>query len=195
MEREAVKRLFMQHYARMQRVARTLLYDVQESEDVCQDIFESLLRGETVLVPGTEERYLMTSVRNRCLKRLRHKAIDHSPLTIDHFAAANGTANNGEDSIHNVQCSMSNVQCSSADNGQWSMFNGQCSSDDRFDDIVEYVVSHLSAQEQRIFGMRFNEGYSYEEIAAAEGISKVAVWKHLSHIITSIKKHFNPSSL
>ncbi len=75
------------------------------------------------------------------------------------------------------------------------MFNGQCSSDDRLDDIVEYVVSHLSAQEQRIFGMRFNEGYSYEEIAAAEGISKVAVWKHLSHIITSIKKHFNPSSL
>ena len=195
MEREAVKRLFMQHYARMQRVARTLLYDVQESEDVCQDIFESLLRGETVLVPGTEERYLMTSVRNRCLKRLRHKAIDHSPLTIDHFAAANGTANSGEDPIHNGQCSMFNGQCSSADNVQWSMFNGQCSSDDRFDDIVEYVVSHLSAQEQRIFGMRFNEGYSYEEIAAAEGISKVAVWKHLSHIITSIKKHFNPSSL
>ena len=47
MERETVKRLFMQHYARMQRVARTLLYDVQESEDVCQDIFESLLRGES----------------------------------------------------------------------------------------------------------------------------------------------------
>ena len=92
MEREAVKRLFMQHYARMQRVARTLLYDVQESEDVCQDIFESLLRGETVLVPGTEEHYLMTSVRNRCLKRLRHVAIEHSPLTIDHFAASNGKA-------------------------------------------------------------------------------------------------------
>ena len=173
MEREAVRKLFMQHYARMQRVARTLLYDVQESEDVCQDIFESLLRGETVLVPGTEERYLMRSVRNRCLKRLRHKAIDHSPLTIDHFAAANGTANNGGDSMFNVQCPM----------------------DERLDDIVEFVVSHLSTQEQRIFGLRFNEGYSYEEIAQAEGISKVAVWKHLSHIITSIKKHFNPSSL
>ena len=173
MEREAVKRLFMQHYARMQRVARTLLYDVQESEDVCQDIFESLLRGETVLVPGTEERYLMRSVRNRCLKRLRHVAIDHSPLTIDHFAATNGAANNGGD----------------------SMFNGQCSMDERLDDIVEFVTSRFSEQDRRIFGMRFNEGYSYEEIAAAEGISKVAVWKHLSHIITSIKKHFNPSSL
>ena len=173
MEHETVKRLFMQHYARMYRVARTLLLDGQESEDVCSDIFESLLRGETVLVPGMEERYLMTSVRNRCLKRLKHKAIDHSPLTIDHLAAANGTANNGEDSIH----------------------NGQCPMDERLDDIVEFVVSHLSTQEQRIFGLRFNEGYSYEEIAQAEGISKVAVWKHLSHIITSIKKHFNPSSL
>ena len=163
----------MQHYVKMQRLARTLLYDVQESEDVCQDIFESLLRGETVLVPGTEQNYLMTSVRNRCLKRLRHIAIEHSPLTIDHFKVSNGTANNGGD----------------------SMVNGQWSKDDRLDDIVEFVVSHLSAQEQRIFGLRFSEGCSYEEIAVAEGISKVAVWKHLSHAITEVKKHFNPKSL
>ncbi len=180
MERETVRRLFMQHYARMYRVARTLLLDGQESEDVCSDIFESLLHGQTELEPDAEERYLLTSVRNRCLKRLRHKAIDHSPLTIDHFAAANGTANNGEDPIHN---------------GQWSMVNGQCSSDDRLDDIVEYVASHLSEQDRRIFGLRFREGCSYEEIALAEGISKVAVWKHLSHIIASIKKQFNPRSL
>ena len=158
MEREAVKRLFMQHYARMQRVARTLLYDVQESEDVCQDIFESLLRGETVLVPGTEERYLMMSVRNRCLKRLRHESVlqDYRQRTTD---------------------------------------NSQESEDDWLEDIVEFATSHLSEREQRIFNMRFTEGYSYEEIAAAEGISKVAVWKRLSHAITEVKKHFNPKSL
>ena len=158
MEREAVKRLFMQHYARMQRVARTLLYDVQESEDVCQDIFESLLRGETVLVPGTEEHYLMTSVRNRCLKRLRHESVlqDYRQRTAD---------------------------------------NSQESEEDRMSDIVEFVVSHLSEREQRIFNLRFTEGYSYEEIAVAEGISKVAVWKRLSHAITEVKKHFNPKSL
>ena len=148
----------MQHYARMQRVARTLLYDVQENEDVCQDIFESLLRGETVLVPGTEERYLMTSVRNRCLKRLRHESVlqDYRQRTTD---------------------------------------NSQESGDDRMSDIVEFVVSHLSEREQRIFNLRFAEGCSYEEIAAAESISKVAVWKHLSHAITEVKKHFNPRSL
>ena len=158
MEHETVKRLFMQHYARMYRVARTLLLDGQESEDVCSDIFESLLRGETVLVPGMEERYLMTSVRNRCLKRLRHENLRKAPSPLPLWGSAS-------------------------------------EEDEKLDDIVEYVVSHLSEQDQRIFRLRFNEGYSYEEIAAKEGISKVAVWKHLSHIITSIKKRFNPKDL
>lgn len=173
MEQEAVKRLFMQHYVKMQRVARTLLYDEKESEDVCSDVFETLLRADMLLEPGTEERYLMTSVRNRCLKRLRHVAIEHSSLTVDHFAASNSIANNGGDSMLNAQ---------------WSM-------DDRLSDIEEFVVSHLSEREQRIFGLRFSEGYSYEEIAVAEGISKVAVWKHLSHAITEVKKHFNTKNV
>ncbi|MBP3712042.1 MAG: sigma-70 family RNA polymerase sigma factor [Bacteroidaceae bacterium] len=158
MERETVRRLFMQHYARMYRVARTLLLDGQESEDVCSDIFESLLRGESELVPGTEEQYLLTSVRNRCLKRLRHESVlqDYRQRTTD---------------------------------------NSQESEDDRMSDIVEFVTGRLPEREQRIFNLRFTEGYSYEEIALAEGISKVAVWKHLSHAITEVKKHFNPKSL
>ena len=61
--------------------------------------------------------------------------------------------------------------------------------DDRLTDIVEFVVSHLSEQRQRIFRLRFTDGYSYEEIAVQEGISKVAVWKHLSQIINAIKMH------
>ena len=38
----------------MLRVARSLLYDAQESEDVVSDIFESLLRGKVALNPGAE---------------------------------------------------------------------------------------------------------------------------------------------
>ena len=147
----------MQHYVKMQRVARSLLYDEKESEDVVSDIFENLLCGQIVLIPETEESYLMTSVRNACLKRLRHEAIARSPFPISPEENEDG--------------------------------------DERLTDIVEFVIGHLSAQEQRIFHFRFTEGYSYEDIAAAEGISKVAVWKHLSHIITKIKKHFNPKSV
>jgi RNA polymerase sigma-70 factor (ECF subfamily) len=139
----------------MQRVARTLLYDEQESEDVVSDIFESLLNGQTVLLPDTEERYLLTAVRNRCLKRLRHEAVKRA---VDYEVSTE-------------------VE------------------DDRLTDIVEFAVSHLTEQEQRIFHLRFTDGYRYEEIAVAEGISRVAVWKHLSHVITEIKKQFNPRSL
>lgn len=160
MERETIRRLFMQHYAKMQRVARSLLCDGQESEDVVSDIFESLLRGQTVLVPDTEECYLMTSVRNQCLKRLRHDAI-----------------------VRNNPLPASPIEIEEENE------------DERLTNIVEFVVGHLSAQEQRIFRLRFTDGYSYEDIAAAEGISKVAVWKHLSHAITEIKKRFNPQKL
>ena len=148
----------MQHYVKMQRVARTLLYDEKESEDVCSDVFETLLRADMLLEPETEERYLMTSVRNRCLKRLRHEKL----------TKALPQRGSGE---------------------------GADIEDDRLSDIEEFVVSHLSEREQRIFGLRFSEGYSYEEIAVAEGISKVAVWKHLSHAITEVKKHFNTKNV
>lgn len=158
MEQEAVKRLFMQHYVKMQRVARTLLYDEKESEDVCSDVFESLLRADMLLEPETEEHYLMTSVRNRCLKRLRHESVTKAPSPLPLWGSAP-------------------------------------EEDDRLSDIEEFVVSHLSEREQRIFGLRFSEGYSYEEIAVAEGISKVAVWKHLSHAITEVRKHFNTKNV
>lgn len=157
----------MQHYAKMQRVARTLLYDEQESEDVVSDIFESLLRGATMLQPEASEteRYLLTAVRNRCLKRLRHEVVIRNASTTDALDDA-----------------------ALKDDGEYQ-------SSEQLTDIVEFVVSHLTAQEQRIFHLRFTDGFSYEEIAAAEGISRVAVWKHLSHVISQIKKHFNPQKL
>lgn len=155
MEKDAIQRLFRQHYAKMYRVARTILYDEQESEDVVSDIFERLLQGQTVLMPDTEERYLLTSVRNQCFKRLRH------------FPESLGSSGYAEP-----------VDDSEAE-------------DERLTDIEEFVVSHLSSQEQRIFRLRFTDGCSYEEIATAEGISKVAVWKHLSHVLNLIRNHFN----
>ena len=158
MEHEIVKRLFLQYYAKMQRVARALLYDEQESEDVVSDIFETLLQGNVELLPETEEHYLLVSVRNQCLKRLRHEAI-----------------------VRDLQVEPS------LDQPQGD--------DDRLTDIIEYVVGHLTEQQQRIFRLRFTEGYSYEEIAQQVGISRVAVWKHLSHSIAAIKNHFNTPKL
>ena len=136
-----IQRLFKQHYAKMLRVARTILYDEQESKDVVSDI-------------------LLTSVRNQCLKRIRHQ---ETRLRMETASAE---------------------QPSDAED-----------EDERMTDIVEFVVSHLTEQEQRIFRLRFTEGYSYEEIASTEGISRVAVWKHLSHALKEIRNRFNPKGL
>jgi RNA polymerase sigma-70 factor (ECF subfamily) len=157
MERIEIQRLFEQHYAKMYRVARTILYDEQESEDVISDIFESLLHGQTLLLPDTEEKYLMTSVRNQCFKRLRH-----------------------EDVKQQMKERWMTEQTADA-----------CIDDERLTDIDEFVSCHLSAQEQRIFRLRFTDGYSYENIATTEGISRVAVWNHLSHALNLIRNHFN----
>lgn len=59
--------------------------------------------------------------------------------------------------------------------------------------LMEFAHSQLTMQEQTIFRMRFLDGRSYEEIGAELGISRVAVWKHLSHLMTTIKEQFNIS--
>ncbi len=70
-----IERLFRQHYERMFRTARTILYDADECRDVVSDVFEHLLREDTVLLPDTEEAYLLQSVRNRCLNIIAHKGV------------------------------------------------------------------------------------------------------------------------
>lgn len=159
MDKVTIQRLFRQYYAKMYRVARTILYDEEDCKDVVSDIFVCLLRESMVLLPESEERYLLTSVRNRCFKRLRHEEVKRKMMD------------------------------------SYSPEPEEDKEDERMTDIIEYVVSNLSPQDQRIFNLRFSDGYSYEEIALAEGISKVAVWKHLSSIIKRIKEHFNHDDL
>lgn len=158
MEKSNIQRLFRQYYAKMYRVARAILYDEEESKDVISDIFVRLLRDDVMLLPETEENYLLTSVRNRCFKRLKHEEVKRK-------MAETYTIEQEEDE------------------------------DERIVDIIEFVLNNLSSQNQRIFNLRFSQGYNYEEIAEIEHISKVAVWKHLSSIIKEIKEHFNQCSL
>ena len=114
----------MQHYGKMQRVARTILYDEQAGEDVISDIFESLLRGRTALSAGTAdwedgaaERYLLTSVRNRCLKLLRRAP--------------------GQSLSSTVQADWLAVMASA---------DAADADDELLADIMSFVASHLSEQ-------------------------------------------------
>ena len=78
MTREKLEEIYRRHYPAMYRLARTILYDADDSKDVVSEIFARILRDE--IVPQTDriEGFLMTSVRNRCRDALRHKNVRES---------------------------------------------------------------------------------------------------------------------
>lgn len=73
MTREEIEILFRQHYAKMTRLACTLLYDNEEARDVVSEVFTTLIKAD--IVPKNIENYLQMSVRNRCLNLLEHKSV------------------------------------------------------------------------------------------------------------------------
>lgn len=59
----------------MYNLARCILSDDDESKDVVSEVFAQILADDVVLVPGSEDGYLMRSVRNRCLNLIAHKSV------------------------------------------------------------------------------------------------------------------------
>ena len=76
MKREKdIERMFRQHYEKMYNLARCILADDDESKDVVSEVFTAILADNIVLTPGSEEGYLMRSVRHRCLSLIAHKSV------------------------------------------------------------------------------------------------------------------------
>ena len=74
-EKTDIERLFKRYYQPMYRVARSILYDCDECRDVVSDVFSHVLSDQIVLLPETEEGYLVRAVRNRCLNIIAQKDI------------------------------------------------------------------------------------------------------------------------
>lgn len=67
--------MFRQHYEKMYNLARCLLSDDDESKDVVSEVFTIILADDIVLMPESEEGFLMRSVRNQCLNLIAHKGV------------------------------------------------------------------------------------------------------------------------
>ncbi len=74
-QKKDIEQLFSQHYAKMYNLARWILSDDDERKDVVSEVFAQILADDVVLVPGSEEGYLVRSVRNRCLNLIAHKSV------------------------------------------------------------------------------------------------------------------------
>ena len=75
MTRKEFENIYRQHYAKMYRLARTMIYDADESKDVVSDIFARLLHDGNRPQKDKMEGYLMTAVHNRCRDVLSHKSM------------------------------------------------------------------------------------------------------------------------
>ena len=170
MTKEEFESIYRQHYAKMYRLARTMLYDDDESKDVVSDIFARLLR-ERLRVGASAgmkyhpqqnqmEGYLMTAVRNRCRDVLSHKSIRERVERL--FL---------EESMQGHIIAMND--------------------DDRLERLMQFIESELPPLSQQIFRLRFLREMSYEEVAQATGVSKVTVYNHLSQSVQRIKEHFD----
>ena len=67
--------MFRQHYGKMYNLARSILSDDDESKDVVSEVFTTILADDVVLMPESEEGFLMRSVRNSCLNLIAHKGV------------------------------------------------------------------------------------------------------------------------
>ena len=169
MTKEEFENIYRQHYAKMYRLARTMLYDVDESKDVVSDIFARLLR-ERLRVGASAgmkyqpqqsqmEGYLMTAVRNRCRDVLCHKSMQERVEKL--FLQ------------ESMQCQIVSMN-----------------DDDRLERLMQFIESELPPLSQQIFRLRFLSEMSYEEVAQAAGVSKVTVYNHLSQSLQRIKEYF-----
>ena len=75
MTKKEFENIYRQHYAKMYCLAKTMLYDADESKDVVSDIFARLLRDGDRPQKDRMEGYLMTAVLNRCRDVISHKSI------------------------------------------------------------------------------------------------------------------------
>jgi len=72
LDKRILEQLFRLNYSEMTHLARVLLGNDAEAEDVVQDIF---LRVAEADLPPRKEDYLLTAVRNACLNRIRQMQV------------------------------------------------------------------------------------------------------------------------
>ncbi len=68
LDKRILEQLFRRNYSEMIHLARVMLGDDGEAEDVVQDIFLRIADSD---IPPKNDSYLLTAVRNACLNEIR----------------------------------------------------------------------------------------------------------------------------
>ena len=72
LEQRYIEQLFRQNYSKMIHLARVLLGNDEEADDVVRDMFLRIADSD---IPPKSDNYLLIAVRNNCLNRIRQKQL------------------------------------------------------------------------------------------------------------------------
>ena len=167
-EREQfIEQLFRRNYSEMIHLARVLLGDDGEAEDVVQDIFlriadSDILRPEGLSVariPPKNDSYLLIAVRNACLNRIRQMQL--------HERVKNLLPIEDETDLQPIDRQL-----------------------EQLEDISAFVDEQLEEPHRSIFHLRFDEDLTIAEIARRLGLNPNTAYKYLAQSIQKISNHF-----
>ena len=167
-DKETIKKLFLEHYDRMYLLARVLLHDDEESRDAVSEVFAQLLDGTVRVRPDTAGSFLLTCVRNRCLKVLRGKQVREKAQKL--------LAMMGDEKDVTLPLMLEAGR-----------------EIDQLEEVLRFCQEGLTEQTLRVFLMHYQERKRYADISAELGISEAAGYKHLAQALKRIKNHFKSS--
>ena len=168
LDKRILEQLFRQNYSEMILLARVLLGDDGEAEDVVQDIFlriadSDILRPEGLSVariPPKNDSYLLIAVRNACLNRIRQMQL--------HEQVKNLLPIEDETDLQPIDRQL-----------------------EQLEEISAFVDEQLEEPHRSIFHLRFDEDLTIAEIARRLGLNPNTAYKYLALSIQKIRSHFN----
>ena len=167
LDKRILEQLFHQNYSEMIHLARVMLGDDGEAEDVVQDIFlriadSNILRPEGLSVariPPKNDSYLLIAVRNACLNRIRQMQL--------HEQVKNLLPIEDETDLQPIDRQL-----------------------EQLEDISAFVDEQLEEPHRSIFHLRFDEDLTIAEIARRLGLNPNTAYKYLALSIQKIRNHF-----
>jgi RNA polymerase sigma factor (sigma-70 family) len=168
LDKRILEQLFRRNYSEMIHLARVLLGDDGEAEDVVQDIFlrivdSDILRPEGLSVariPPKNDSYLLIAVRNACLNKIRQMQL--------HEQVKNLLPIEDETDLQPIDRQL-----------------------EQLEDISAFVNEQLEEPHRSIFHLRFDEDLTIAEIAHRLGLNPNTAYKYLALSIQKIRNHFN----
>ena len=167
LDKRILEQLFRRNYSEMIHLARVLLGNDGEAEDVVQDIFlriadSDILRPEGLSVariPPKNDSYLLIAVRNACLNRIRQMQL--------HERVKNLLPIEDETDLQAIDRQL-----------------------EQLEDISAFVDEQLEEPHRSIFHLRFDEDLTIAEIARRLGLNPNTAYKYLALSIQKIRNHF-----